>query len=171
MYQRVLLTVDGSSLAQSAIPHACRVAVPGATVTVVQVIPTKEAVRRDLQTSAYEFTLTGDRSLDDLVDSTHFTQREEAHANLDAARRALEAGGVATVRVDLREGFPGNEILDAAAQYHAEVIVMATRGHSGLGREVLGSVAEYVLRHAGTAAVLLAGPRAVPGGATAPAAS
>ena len=37
---------------------------------------------------------------------------------------------------------------------------MATRGHSGLGREVVGSVAEYVLRHAGPVAVVLVGPRA-----------
>ncbi len=162
MYRHILLAVDGSPLARTAIPHAAQIAGPEAVVDLVQVIPTREALRRDLQASAYEFTLGGQRSLEELVDSTHFMQRDEAAANLEAARRALAAAGVTVARADVREGLAGNEILDAAAERGAEVIVMATRGHSGLGREVLGSVAEYVLRHAGAAAVLLAGPRAVP---------
>jgi nucleotide-binding universal stress UspA family protein len=37
---------------------------------------------------------------------------------------------------------------------------MPTRGHGGLGREVVGSVAEYVLRQPGEAAVVLVGSRA-----------
>ncbi len=162
MYQHILLALDGSPLSRSAVPHAAQIAGPGADVDVVEVIPTREALRRELRSTGYEFTMGSERSLDDLVESTHFAQRDEAKATVDAAREALTRAGVACVRTEVREGFPGNEILDAAAEHAAEVIVMATRGHSGLGREVLGSVAEYVLRHAGGAAVLLTGPRATP---------
>ncbi|MBM3138991.1 MAG: universal stress protein [Chloroflexi bacterium] len=163
MYAKVLLALDGSTLARSAIPHAAHVAAPGVTVVVLHVVPTVDAVRRDIQGSAYEFTMGGERSVDELTRSTHFAQRNEAIANLESAKRLLGQAGVSSVQTMVREGYPGNEILDAAAEQGCDVIVMATRGHSGLGREVIGSVAEYVLRHAGNAAVLLVGPRTVPG--------
>jgi nucleotide-binding universal stress UspA family protein len=45
-------------------------------------------------------------------------------------------------------------ILDLATAHRADLIVMSTHGRSGLGRWVLGSVADRVLRGA-TLAVLL----------------
>jgi nucleotide-binding universal stress UspA family protein len=48
----------------------------------------------------------------------------------------------------LEEGDPAREIVDAARETRADVIVMGSRGRSGLGRLLLGSVAEQVLRQA-----------------------
>ena len=45
-------------------------------------------------------------------------------------------------------------LLAAAAKAHADLIVMGTHGRSGIGRAVLGSVAESLLR-AATLPVLL----------------
>ena len=156
-YEHVLLTLDGSLLAKSAIPHAARAAGPEGSVAILQVIRTEDQVRQELQGSAYEFIVTG--SLEDVVHSAWFGEREAAHENLAAAADQLRAAGVGTVEVEVREGLAGNEIIDCSRRHQSDVIVMATRGHSGLGREVLGSVAEYVLRHAEGAAVLLVGPR------------
>ena len=57
-------------------------------------------------------------------------------------------------------GRAADVIVDTATEERASAVAMATRGHSGLGREVVGSVAEYVLRHAGPLATVLVGPRA-----------
>ncbi|MCB1044116.1 MAG: universal stress protein [Acidobacteria bacterium] len=46
------------------------------------------------------------------------------------------------------EGKPGPEIVTYAHDHQADMIVMGTHGYTGLDRLVLGSVAEYVVRHA-----------------------
>lgn len=45
-------------------------------------------------------------------------------------------------------GAPGPSIVEAANEVNADMIVMGTHGRSGLWRMLMGSVAEYVLRHA-----------------------
>lgn len=49
----------------------------------------------------------------------------------------------------VRIGKPVEEILRLAAEVGADAIVLGTRGHTGLQRYVLGSVAERVVREAG----------------------
>jgi nucleotide-binding universal stress UspA family protein len=48
----------------------------------------------------------------------------------------------------LRSGAPGDEIVRAAKDSAADLIVMGTHGRSGLPRLILGSVAERVVRTA-----------------------
>jgi universal stress protein A len=52
------------------------------------------------------------------------------------------------------EGSPGDEIVDYAAKIGADLIVMGSHGRTGLGRILLGSVAEKVL-HRATCPVLV----------------
>lgn len=70
----------------------------------------------------------------------------------ELARRQLAAFGSAdpTIRAGyaLREGPVTAEILGAAGELKADLIVMGTHGRTGIGRLFLGSVAEEVLRKA-----------------------
>jgi nucleotide-binding universal stress UspA family protein len=54
------------------------------------------------------------------------------------------------IRVDraLADGDPVQEILHTARETHADLIVMGTHGRTGMGRILMGSVAEGVLRKA-----------------------
>jgi len=47
----------------------------------------------------------------------------------------------------IREGSPRPVIVDAALELSCQMIVMGTHGRSGLAHVLLGSVAEYVVRH------------------------
>jgi nucleotide-binding universal stress UspA family protein len=47
----------------------------------------------------------------------------------------------------IREGAPRPMIIDAARELNCQLIVMGTHGRSGLAHLLLGSVAEYVVRH------------------------
>lgn len=53
-----------------------------------------------------------------------------------------------SVLTNIYVGDPYVEINQAAAQTHADMIVMGTHGRTGLAHLVMGSVAENVLRHA-----------------------
>jgi nucleotide-binding universal stress UspA family protein len=59
----------------------------------------------------------------------------------------LEAAGVAVERRRL-DGPAGESVVAAAREGGADLIAMTTHGRGGLGRLVMGSVADYVLQHA-----------------------
>jgi nucleotide-binding universal stress UspA family protein len=154
-----LVTTDGSELARAAIPQAARIAEGTDTdVVVLEVIETLDVLRRQAQ-GQYEFTDGEPGRIESLAQEWHFTRRDRALEDVERAKGELQGAGIANVRTLVAEGLAGNEIVDVAARENCDAIVMATRGHGGLGREVVGSVAEYVLRHAGRAAVVLVGPR------------
>jgi nucleotide-binding universal stress UspA family protein len=99
------------------------------------------------------------QSQEEIAHSTYLARKERAERDLLAASEELKSAAI-NAESEIVDGLAGTAILDAAERYGADAIIMATRGHGGLGREVLGSTAEYVLRHAGATAVVLVGPRA-----------
>lgn len=70
--------------------------------------------------------------------------REEAQAQLDGLR---VPGGLPAER-RLTEGDPAEVILRVARETPADLVVMGTHGRTGLGRVLMGSVAEQVVRKA-----------------------
>jgi nucleotide-binding universal stress UspA family protein len=67
-----------------------------------------------------------------------------------------------TVTSRLEEGIPAEEIVRVAREVEADLIVMGTHGRSGLGRLLLGSVAEQVMRHATCPVLTLKAPAMEP---------
>ena len=53
-----------------------------------------------------------------------------------------------TVQTAVEEGYPKSVILDRAARWNADLIVVGTHGRRGADRFLMGSVAESVARHA-----------------------
>ncbi|HEX7124594.1 MAG TPA: universal stress protein [Thermodesulfobacteriota bacterium] len=74
----------------------------------------------------------------------------QAWAEAEMERRVLEvrAAGV-PARGLVRVGEPPAEIVQAAADEGADLIVMGTAGLGGVGRFLVGSVADRVIRRAG----------------------
>jgi nucleotide-binding universal stress UspA family protein len=70
--------------------------------------------------------------------------REAAHATLKSALELAQVQAKSMVH----EGRPAPEIVRAATDLGASLVVVATHGRSGLARIALGSVAESVVRHA-----------------------
>jgi nucleotide-binding universal stress UspA family protein len=69
-----------------------------------------------------------------------------AEEYLAEVRERLTRAGLADVEVSVWYGPPAEAIADAARYRAVDLIVMSSHGRSGLGRLVLGSVAETVLR-------------------------
>jgi nucleotide-binding universal stress UspA family protein len=70
------------------------------------------------------------------------------HVELADRRAEWLARDGRTVEREVRDGDPAAEIVAVAAERGADLIVVGTRGHTGLTRMILGSVARNVLIHA-----------------------
>ncbi len=73
-------------------------------------------------------------------------RRDRAEVAQEIAERARISGADATFLV--WEGDVGDGILAAAEAEHADLIVVGSRGRSGVGRSLLGSVSDLVVRRA-----------------------
>jgi len=125
---KILVPLDGSTLAEDALPAACDFADrDGATISLLR--------------AAEAMTRPGG----DTVDAQVMAVRE-AEEYLASVVRRLEDKGVRRVETHVWYGPPAAAIVEAATVQKADLIVMSTHGRSGLGRLVLGSVAESVLR-------------------------
>jgi nucleotide-binding universal stress UspA family protein len=75
---------------------------------------------------------------------------EEVSKNyLHSIRDRLSDEGVASVEKRVLHGHPAVNIVDLAHNTAKSLVTMTTHGRSGLGRWVLGSVTDRVVRHSG----------------------
>jgi nucleotide-binding universal stress UspA family protein len=127
-YERILVPTDGSEPSERATDHAVDLAGRyGATVDALFVV---------------DETYPAVSHWDMVVEE----EEEAGERALDAVAAAGEAAGVAVER-HLRRGVPHKEIVDAAAEYGADLIVMGTHGRTGLDRFAnTGSTTERVVR-------------------------
>lgn len=68
------------------------------------------------------------------------------------------AGDVQPALTFATVGKPASEIVNAAKDWPADVIVIGSHGRSGITRVLLGSVAEGVMRHAPCPVLVVRGP-------------
>jgi nucleotide-binding universal stress UspA family protein len=81
------------------------------------------------------------------VESTREAIRRRGDALMsDAVRRLEEARFQASS--EMRHGDARHAILDCAADWHPDLIVLGSHGRQGLDRFLLGSVSDNVVRHA-----------------------
>jgi nucleotide-binding universal stress UspA family protein len=133
LYERVLVPLDGSEVAEAILPFVDKVAGPAdAEVLLLRVV--------EPLTAGEVMAAAGVPAPDTL-----FLRELEAKRYLAGVERRLTDKGL-RVRMGTRLGSPAPEILEAAATGGADLIAMSTHGRSGLGRLVFGSVAEAVLR-------------------------
>lgn len=130
---RIVLPSDGSELAARAVPLAIELATAtGAEVDLLYAVPP------EVEESA---------RLDDSVDLQE-AEAHLAHEALAPLEEECRSAGVECRRV-VRHDPPHRAIAGHAEDAETDLIVMATRGHGGIRRFLMGSVAEKVLRTAG----------------------
>jgi len=151
MYRHILVPLDGSDLAEAALPHAAAVARRfGATLALLQVVTTLPT------TAAIDMGATGAADAAMSVEALEASE-QAAHEYLDQVARRQELGDI-QMQTTVVRGRPAREIVRLAQGEGVDLIVMSTHGRSGLGRLVFGSVADQVLRESGIP-ILLVRPR------------
>jgi nucleotide-binding universal stress UspA family protein len=106
--------------------------------------------------SSLGFKLAGPGAASEAADAV----RREARQWEDGLVRSGVLGGLRH-EVIVREGDVWEELEQILAQEHIDMVVVATHGRRGLGKLLLGSVAEQIFRHA-DCLVLTVGPGSLP---------
>jgi nucleotide-binding universal stress UspA family protein len=75
-------------------------------------------------------------------------QQEEYEKLWNDLRQPQAADVKVPLEHQLRQGDPANEILRVAQEIPCDIIVLGMHGRTGLGRLLMGSVAEQVVRRA-----------------------
>ena len=143
-----ILGTDGSPHARRAAAFLGRLARrPGDRAIVVSVLERLRSPSLALMPASARRLLSGAMAE---VERARY-RRAERHAKV-AATTLAKAGW--RVETSVRVGVPVEELLSAARETRAKLIVLGSRGTSGLSRLLLGSVAEGVVKRA-TIPVLL----------------
>jgi nucleotide-binding universal stress UspA family protein len=154
MYERVLIPLDGSELAETVLPFAEHVAGPSdAEVVLLQVVEPPSPI-----------TALGTGGI--IGPDEFYLRQAAAKRYLDTVAGRLRANGL-RVRTLLGLGTPAAEIAATARAERADLIAMATHGRSGFKRAIFGSVANEVLRSAAVPVLAIRMPAPVPASAEA----
>ncbi|MCA9982016.1 MAG: universal stress protein [Anaerolineales bacterium] len=136
MFAKILVPLDGSKLAEQALPTALKLATAVGSEIVLMRVPQYHEVMT--------MASVGGEMPPIAVDGTDFA---EAEAYLNDLRQLWQTNDI-TLSVRLGEGDPASAIVDIATDEQVDLIIMSTHGRTGLARWAMGSVAEKVLRAA-----------------------
>ncbi len=128
MYTKVVVPLDGSPLAEVALPYAEEIAGKmGSDIILLSVLPSEEP-------NEYR--------------NHHLYTKKIVDITGHQVRKYLKNSAIKTIKVGTatRTGNPAEGILDYANKAYPCLIVMATHGRSGIGRWAVGSVADKVVR-------------------------
>ncbi len=144
MYQRVLVPVDGSPTSRKGLAEAIRLALlTGGRLRLLHV------VNELFFATGYEL-YTGD---------VMGVLKEGGEKILSEAKEVVMAAGIGVDTV-CRETFGGrlcDIVVEEATQWKADLIVIGTHGRRGIGRMLIGSDAEQIVRVAPVPVLLVRG--------------
>jgi len=144
MYQRILVPLDGSAVAEAAIEVACRLLAPGQG----------ELLLVRMQEYSKEANSSDSPLLSDVFDGEH--RRCEDYLEL-VGDRFREDHKVAHRVLD-HQLRTARVLAGTAETYDCDLVVLTSHGRCGLERALMGSVAEDVAR-VSTRPVLILGPQ------------
>ena len=133
-FERILVSLDGSEFAEAALPPVFDLAARfGASVVAVRVVPSPMEL-----TSIY-----GMRGVEMSGDG-HRARVQDGEEYLGALPARFPGQPLQTRLVESSGAADG--VVEAAKEMSADLVVLSSRGHGGMTRVVLGSVADKIVR-------------------------
>lgn len=150
MFKRILVPLDGSALAETAIPVVARLArASGGTILLAQV-----AAIPVMYESYGAASVIGE-----MVDN----EVQDAEDYLQGVKAFEELAGI-QVEASVLVGAPAQTLLSMATMFKADLIVMTSQGKTGVKRWILGSVAQKIARHSSIPVLVLRETDTMPAG-------
>jgi nucleotide-binding universal stress UspA family protein len=149
MYKRILVAVDDSKPAEGALREALELAkIASAELRVIHAVESPYAYPESWYTDVH----TDLEALRRIWHQAGLRVLERAQALAHTAGVALE-----TALLELDGQRMSRVIVDDAARWHADLVVVGTHGRHGIEHLLLGSVAEAVARTAPASVLLVRG--------------
>jgi len=148
MYQRIFVPIDGSATSTQGLDEAIKLAkLTGASLRLIHV--------GDALTFATGFEPYAAYAKDVIP-----IMREACQKILDQGKARAEASGVKvdTLLLDSLAARVSDTIIEQAKAWNADLIVIGTHGRRGVGRWLLGSDAEQIVRMAPVPVLLVRAP-------------
>jgi nucleotide-binding universal stress UspA family protein len=140
MYNQILLPLDGSSMAEQALPHAISIAKRFKSELILLRVPVPLP------------------SPQTTVASSLFRAEKEAASFIREYMESIAANvqeqGI-TTQIVITKGRPHLQIIQYSENENVDLIVMCTRGQSGLNRWLMGSITDRVVRGANVPVLLI----------------
>jgi len=155
MYKKILVPLDGSKLAECALPHAEELAKCCDTEKVVLVSVTERI--QGYSALADSNQPTGRRIVPEAVGK----KEKQAQRYLGRIAKAMEAKGI-KADTEVLLGDPAGEIVIYAKHPGCDLIVMSSHGRSGISRWTQGSVADRVFRGSPVPVLMIRAPGCAP---------
>jgi len=83
-----------------------------------------------------------------LMEKMRVSLREEAYQRIQRAMKKLATRKELTTSYEMRDGSVKEALLDAVREWDADLVMVGSRGVSGLARLILGSVSQALANHA-----------------------
>jgi len=153
MYQKIMVPLDGSKLAECVLPHVEAIA-KGCNVRTVILVRVVEPVLKP--TSEDYFPLEEDSEL------FKVSRRAVAKDYLNQLVSQLKYDG-ANIKSEVILGKAAESLTEYAEKNNIDLIAIATHGRSGVSRWVWGSVADRILRSASVPVLVVRPPECTSG--------
>lgn len=136
MYNHILISTDGSEVAQKGVDHGLSLAKNlGARVTIITVTE---------RLSAY-VGVGGWVPAPGEMARYEASQKDAANKVLAAAKASADKMGIEAETLHVPNSLPADAIIETAQAKHCSLIAMSSHGRRGLGRILLGSQTSEVL--------------------------
>ena len=140
MYNRILISTDGSELGQKGVEHGLALAkalgIEATLITVTERFPVYSSG------AGYDLSWS-----DTAMAEYEAGQRKAAEGILASATQAAARHGVSADTLHVPDAQVAEAIIAAAQERKCDLIVMASHGRRGFGRLMLGSKTSEVLTH------------------------
>jgi nucleotide-binding universal stress UspA family protein len=144
MFEKILVCLDGSSLAEQILPYATEQALHfHSKIVLLRVIRVPGRA------------LPGEPELVEEEDEPVTAEEDEIVTYLDNVTDALSEKGLDVEGVIISARKPDIAIITYARENNVGLIALATRGHGAIGQMIWGSISESVLRKSGLPVLVL----------------
>ena len=143
MYSNILVPLDGSDLAEKALPYAVNLAKSeGGKVHLVHVFTSHPEGVVSVGGLEQDLSMAQVNELSRQLQEANISQLQQY---LDHTASNLQRDGIGT-KTALLEGSAHEELVNYAKQNDVEVVTICSHGRGGLQRMLIGSVADKIIR-------------------------
>ncbi len=137
MLSQVLVSLDGSELAERALPYAKQIVASTGEIVLLSVVDVPDFPVYSVYPMA---VATPEADYGTVVTDLLASSKEY----LEGVANQLRLGGL-RVKTVVKSGDPATCIIEEAQERHVDMIVISTHGRSGFSKWLLGSVTQKVL--------------------------